>query len=146
MPFAIPPKKRLSEIATIDEATISAIAKLVPSGYIHPSTHPASMIVESSDRNFVTQLQKNAFHASGSDDQDLSGLVVKETGKSLVDDNLILLIHEAGSDNQDLSNLVTKVTGKGLSTEDYTTAEKEKLAGLSNSGGLTQAQILARQL
>lgn len=29
-----------------------------------------------------------------------------------------------------LQNKVTKVTGKGLSTEDYTTAEKEKLAGL----------------
>lgn len=31
-----------------------------------------------------------------------------------------------------LENKVDKVTGKGLSTEDYTTAEKTKLAGLSN--------------
>ena len=31
-----------------------------------------------------------------------------------------------------LSNKVDKITGKGLSTEDYTTAEKTKLAGLSN--------------
>lgn len=32
----------------------------------------------------------------------------------------------------DLSNYVTKETGKGLSTNDYTTADKDKLAGLSN--------------
>lgn len=31
-----------------------------------------------------------------------------------------------------LNNKVDKVTGKGLSTEDYTSAEKTKLAGLSN--------------
>lgn len=33
---------------------------------------------------------------------------------------------------QDIANKVDKVEGKGLSTEDYTTAEKEKLAELSN--------------
>lgn len=33
--------------------------------------------------------------------------------------------------NTALANKVDKVTGKGLSTNDYTTAEKEKLAGLS---------------
>lgn len=32
----------------------------------------------------------------------------------------------------DLSGKVDKVSGKGLSTNDYTTAEKQKLAGLSN--------------
>lgn len=34
--------------------------------------------------------------------------------------------------HQDISGKVDKVTGKGLSTEDYTSAEKAKLAGLSN--------------
>lgn len=33
---------------------------------------------------------------------------------------------------QDIANKVDKVNGKGLSTEDYTTAEKQKLAGLNN--------------
>ena len=33
---------------------------------------------------------------------------------------------------QDIANKVDKVEGKGLSTEDYTTAEKQKLAGLKN--------------
>lgn len=32
--------------------------------------------------------------------------------------------------NTDISNKVDKVTGKGLSTEDYTTAEKNKLSGI----------------
>jgi hypothetical protein len=36
---------------------------------------------------------------------------------------------------QDISGKVDKIAGKGLSTEDYTTAEKTKLAGLSNTGG-----------
>jgi hypothetical protein len=31
-----------------------------------------------------------------------------------------------------LANKVDKVTGKGLSTNDYTTAEKEKLAGIAS--------------
>jgi hypothetical protein len=39
-----------------------------------------------------------------------------------------------------LATKVTAVAGKGLSTEDYTTAEKNKLAGLS-SGGLTLADL-----
>ena len=44
------------------------------------------------------------------------------------------LINDSGflTSHQDISGKVDKVTGKGLSTEDYTTAEKTKLAGLSN--------------
>jgi hypothetical protein len=83
-------------------------------------------------------------HLQGSDNQDLSNLVVKESGKSLVSDTEILKIHSSGSDNQDLSGLQPKETNKGLSTNDYTTEEKQKLAGIS--GGLTQSQILIRQL
>ena len=36
------------------------------------------------------------------------------------------------TEHQDISGKVDKVEGKGLSTEDYTTAEKTKLAGLEN--------------
>lgn len=35
----------------------------------------------------------------------------------------------------DISGKVDKIEGMGLSTEDYTTAEKEKLANLSEGGG-----------
>lgn len=36
------------------------------------------------------------------------------------------------TEHQDISGKVDKVPGKGLSTEDYTTEDKQKLAGLSN--------------
>lgn len=36
------------------------------------------------------------------------------------------------TEHQDISGKVDKVQGKGLSTEDYTTEDKQKLAGLSN--------------
>ncbi len=93
--------------------------------------------------------------------QDISGKVDKVTGKGLstedyttaektklaglsnYDDTEILSALEGKADvnhthsqylteHQDISGKVDKVTGKGLSTEDYTTAEKTKLAGLSN--------------
>ena len=47
-------------------------------------------------------------------DQDLSGLVVKVTGSSLVEDTEISKIHASGSDDQDLSGLVVKVATKSL--------------------------------
>lgn len=40
------------------------------------------------------------------------------------------IISDAGTNNK-IINYVTQVTGKGLSTEDYTTAEKTKLAGIA---------------
>ena len=93
--------------------------------------------------------------------QDISGKVDKVTGKGLstedyttaektklaglsnYDDTEILSALDGKADvnhthsqylteHQDISGKVDKVTGKGLSTEDYTTAEKTKLAGLSN--------------
>ena len=93
--------------------------------------------------------------------QDISGKVDKVTGKGLstedytteeknklaglsnYNDSAVLLALKKKADinhthseylteHQDISGKVDKVTGKGLSTEDYTTAEKNKLAGLSN--------------
>jgi hypothetical protein len=44
---------------------------------------------------------------------------------------------------QDISGKVDKILGKGLSTEDYTTAEKTKLATLSNTGGTVDLSAYA---
>jgi len=55
------------------------------------------------DENYITDLEKSNLHAPHSDDQDLSGLVVKEGGKSLVLDTEIAKIHLSHSDDQDLS-------------------------------------------
>lgn len=95
-------------------------------------------------------------------DQDLSSFVTKITGKGLSTEDFttamkILLANQSGTNtgdetlatikaklgitilsgentgDQDLSNLVVKVTGKGLSTNDYTTLEKNKVAALQQS-------------
>lgn len=59
--------------------------------YVHPDTHPATMIVEDTTHRFITDVQRDTWNAK-----------------------------------------VDKQAGKGLSTNDYTTAEKTKLAGLTN--------------
>ena len=63
---------------------------------------------------------------------DISEKVDKVTGESLVADSLIVEIHALHSDDQDLSGLVVKVAGKGLSTEDFTTDDKNKLGGIAS--------------
>jgi hypothetical protein len=71
-------------------------------------------------------------HAPGSDTPDISGKVDKVIGSSLVADSAIANIHASGSDNQDLSGLQPKESGKGLSTNDYSTADQSKLAGIAS--------------
>lgn len=41
----------------------------------------------------------------------------------------------------DIGNKVDKVNGKGLSTNDYTNAEKSKLAGIPDIESITNAEI-----
>jgi hypothetical protein len=57
----------------------------------------------------------------------VTGAIIKDSGKKPSD------YQPAGAYlvAADIANKVDKVTGKGLSTEDYTTAEKNKLAGIS---------------
>ena len=52
---------------------------------------------------YINLDEKNSIHEPHSDDQDLSGLVVKIPGYSLVANSEIAKIHAAGSDDQDLS-------------------------------------------
>jgi hypothetical protein len=61
--YARKPLRPLKEIAIVDEATIVAIAALVPSGYTHPSTHPATMIVPDESNRFVSDTEKNYWSA-----------------------------------------------------------------------------------
>lgn len=68
------------------------------------------------------------------------GLTIEQIKADLEILDAITRRHAAGSDNQDLSGLQPKETGKGLSTNDFTTEEKNKLAGIT--GGLTMAQTL----
>lgn len=107
-----------------------------------------------------------SFIASQVEATDISGKVDKVTGKSLVSDTEIAKIHSAGSDNQDLSgkedanvNIQAHVTAthapaNAQKNSDITKQEIEaKLTGeltshthAGGSGGMTQSQILTRQL
>jgi len=92
-------------MAKEDKSKLNAV-EVGANNYIHPSTHPASMITESTTKRFVTDTEKSTWNA-----------VVNKADKTYVD--------------TELGKKVDKVTGKGLSTEDYTTAEKTKLAGIA---------------
>jgi len=63
------------------------------------------------DDNYVTDTEKSNLHAPSSDNQDLSNLVEKVTGYSLVPDTEIAKIHSAGTDIQDLSGKADLVDG-----------------------------------
>lgn len=77
---------------------------------------------------FVTSTEKTNWNAkydkpnTGIPKTDLANDVQTSLGKA----------DTALQEHQDISGKVDKVAGKGLSTEDYTTAEKEKLAELEN--------------
>lgn len=67
------------------------------------------------------------------------------TEKTTINDNDVLLVEDSSTTNKvtkanllkevntKLNNKVDKIPGKGLSTNDYTTAEKEKLAGIAEN-------------
>jgi hypothetical protein len=59
------------------------------------------------------------------------GLTIEQIKEDSQIASAIANTHVVMSDNQDLSGLQPKETGKGLSTNDYTTVEKEKLAGIA---------------
>jgi hypothetical protein len=62
MSYAGRVKKPLGDIAVIDQDTIDLIVDALPENpgsYTHPATHPATMITEDTDHNFVTTTEKN---------------------------------------------------------------------------------------
>lgn len=73
----------------------------------------------------------------------ISALNKADVGLSAVDNTSDAAKPVSTATQTALSNKVDKVAGKQLSTEDYTTAEKDKLASLSPAGTwvqLTQAE------
>lgn len=63
--------------------------------------------------------------------QDISIMGVADSGSGGGGTDLSNYYTKSETDNK-LNTKVDKVTGKGLSTNDYTSAEKTKLAGLTN--------------
>jgi len=90
-----------------------------------PSAH-THVEADITDLDKYTQLEVDNF---------LDDKVDKVAGKSLIDDAEITRLSSVTNfDNSGnitaLANKVDKIIGKGLSTEDYTTVEKSKLAGI----------------
>lgn len=124
-------------MSTTDKAKLDGVAAGA-NNYVHPATHPASMIVQDATNRFVSDTEKAAWNARptisevntqiqaivGAAPEALNTL--KELSDALGNDPNFATTVTTG-----LAGKVDKVTGKGLSTEDYTTAEKTKLAGVS---------------
>lgn len=91
----------------------SAITDLTDGGETTLHTHPGggggvTLVEVKADTDIASAISLK--HAL----QDLSGLVSKVAGSSLVVDTEITKIHASGSDNQDISGKVDKVTNKSL--------------------------------
>lgn len=110
--------------------------------YVHPSTHPASIIEESTVKRFVSDTEKvdwnsketpsgaqaRANAAETNAKNYASGLVgVLSSLATTAKTNIVAAINEL---KNTLDNKVDKISGKDLSTNDYTTTEKNKLGGI----------------
>lgn len=97
--------------------------------YTHPSTHPATMITESATKRFVTDAEKATWNNKQDTISELGSYNVTYTDTDNTQKTSILstLINAIRTS---INNKVDKETGKGLSTNDYTTTEKNKLNGI----------------
>lgn len=139
-------EKTLGGIKKGANVIISADGTLsVPPAYTHPLTHPATMIVEDATHRFVTDNEKliwnakvnsNDVYTKVETDQKIQEIVgsapeslntLNELAKALNDD-----ANFASTVANSLAQKVDKIEGKGLSTNDYTTIEKNKLAGIED--------------
>ncbi len=101
-------------------------------------------IIKQDDRNrFVSDVEKANWNDANTRKHDHSNKsVIDKITQALVDSWNSAVLHLSDSVRHitsverslwnTVTNKVDKVTGKGLSTEDYSTAEKNKLAGLEN--------------
>ncbi|MFR2887379.1 MAG: hypothetical protein ACLTDM_04160 [Clostridium butyricum] len=131
-----------------DKAKLDGVAENA-NNYIHPSNHPATMITEDVTHKFITDAERIAWNAksnfSGSYNDLTEKPVIPTKVSQLTNDSGFLTSVPAeyitetelnskgyvGADHTH-TEYVEKVEGKVLSTNDYTTAEKQKLNGLSN--------------
>ena len=145
---------KIGTIVLVDGAvTLTKMANVASGSVFYRKTAGAGPPEVQTLAQFKTDL---GLTGTNSGDQDLSGKVDKVTGSRLInsteaavlallsgtntgDETTATILSKLGvvtlsgsnTGDQDLSGKVDKVTGKGLSTEDYSTAEKTKLAALN---------------
>jgi parallel beta-helix repeat protein len=134
--------KEAGKQLSTEDYTTEEKAKLAGlSNYEHPATHPATMITEDSTHRFATDNEKAAWNGAVSDSHVHSNKTVLDkfteqegelryNAKPIKSD--VTLEDVTSLLNAGLATKVDAVEGKGLSTEDFTTEEKTKLAGLFN--------------
>ena len=96
--------------------------------YSHPSSHPASMITETSEKRFVTDSEKIAWNNKV--DENFVNQAIQNAKLEGTDVDLSGYVTTLNF-NTELAKKVNVETGKGLSSNDYTTTEKNKLAGIA---------------
>ena len=117
-------------------------------GYVHPETHPASMIIEDANRVFVSPEQRDriSYIQDAASILEQARMYTNDAIANLVDsspealDTLNELATALGNDpnfattilNQ-LGNKVNVEDGKGLSTNDYTNEDKALLETIKNN-------------
>ena len=99
-------------------ATIGTDNRYAPGNHIHPTD--------------TTRASVEALEAHTTNTSNPHNVTKTQIGLGNVDNTSDLNKPISTATQSALNNKVDKVTGKGLSTEDYTTAEKEKLATLNN--------------
>lgn len=89
--------------------------------YAHSQTAHAPTNAE---QNIIVGIKRNGTALTTDKDRNINIVVPTKTSELTNDSNYL-------TSHQDISGKVDKVDGKGLSTNDYTTAEKTKLAGIA---------------
>lgn len=98
--------------------------------YTHPATHPASMITETSEKRFVSDTEKATWNAKATESFVTEAIANAQlNGGQGGSVDLSGYVTTTALDTA-LNEKVDKVSGKSLSTNDYTNAEKTKLAGI----------------
>jgi len=137
--------KQLSteDYTTTEKNKLAGIAASA-NNYVHPSTHAATIIVEDSTHRFSTDTEKANWNDANSKKHTHSNKsIIDAITQALIDtwnsaySHISDVVKHITDDERTLwnniVNKVDKVEGKQLSTEDYTTTEKSKLAGIAAS-------------
>ncbi len=137
--------KQLSteDYTSTEKSKLAGIAASA-NNYVHPSTHAATVIVEDSTHRFATDTEKANWNDANSKKHTHSNKsIIDAITQTLIDtwnsaySHISDVVKHLTDDERTLWNTVVnkvdKVEGKQLSTEDYTSTEKSKLAGIAAS-------------
>ncbi|WP_254909246.1 hypothetical protein [Clostridium tyrobutyricum] len=111
--------------------------------YVHPTTHPASMITEDSTHEFVKDIDISNWNDANSKKHTHNNLsILQNITQTLIDawnsavDHISDTVKHITSAERTLwntvSNKVDKVSGKGLSTNDFDNTYKSKVDGIED--------------